>query len=122
MGYRTNNLHSFFISKDDNEQDQNLIDMWETLDEDYGEIDFNYKDFDEEEQEELDEIKILGYTSKAEQEIKQKDWVEDGYDDLSKIERVLNWIEDVHGSFSTQFMFEITECDEGYAVAVSYLT
>lgn len=114
MGYRTNNLHSFFISKNDNEQDQNLIDMWHNLDNDYSEEGLDEKNT------ELNSDK--GYKSKAEELIKEKDWIEDGHDDLSKIERVLNWIKQAHGSYSSQFLYEISECDEGYSIAVSYLT
>ena len=113
MGFRTNNLHVFSISKDDNHQDKDLIEMWHNLDSDYDEDSDNWRVDDD--------LEELGYKSQAEKEIKQKDWIEDGHDDLSKIERVLQWIEQGHGNYSSQFLSEVTEGDSEYAVAVSYL-
>lgn len=113
MGYRQNNLRSFFISKDDNEQDYDLIRMWHELDNDYSEEGLA---------EGNTEVNNNIYKSKAEEEIKSKDWVEEDFDDISKIEQVLGWIEDGHGSYSSQFLYEITESDEGYSVAVTFLT
>lgn len=113
MGFRTNNLNSFFINKDDNQQDNDLIAMWHELDQDFSE---NSEDTN------FNVLEAMGYKSLAEQEIKQKDWIADGHDDLSKIERVLNWIKQGHGSYSSQFQYLVTECGEGYTVAVSYLT
>jgi len=115
MGYRTNNLYIFTISKDDNHQDKDLIEMWWELDNDFDENSENWGGMD-------DDLLKLGYESQAERDIKEKDWIEEDFDDISKIETVLEWIEEGHGSFSTQFKSIISESDEGYSVAVSYLT
>ncbi len=96
MSNRTNNLHSFSISKDDNKQNEDLIQMWHELDND----------------------STNGY---AVTKIKLTDWVDDGYDDLAKIERILQWIEKGHGSFSSQFLSVVSEGEYEYSVAVSFL-
>jgi hypothetical protein len=114
MSFRHLSLFSFTISKDDNHQDQDLIEMWHNLDSDY--------DPDSENWRVDDDLEELGYESQAQKEIKQIDWAGENYDDETKICTILGMISDGHGDYSEQFQYEISEGDGAYAVAVAFLT
>jgi len=114
MAFRDLSLYCYNISKDDNQQDNDLIGMWHNLDSDYDEGSDNWR---------VDEdLEELGYKSQVEKEIKEKDWAGEDYDDEAKISEVLDMISDGHGDYSCDFKYIITEGDYSYAVAVAFLS
>jgi len=112
MSNRSLNLHLFSFGNDDDEIVQALIDAWHSLDTDYDEGSDNWRVDDD--------LEELGFNTQAEKEVKQLDITE--YDDVSFIGAVMDMISDGHGSYSSQFTYEIEEQEEGYCVAVAYLT
>lgn len=107
MGYRTGHVGLYKIRTSN--LDEDLIKMWSDLDLDYSE-----------ESEQFDEEEYEGYSCMAEKEIKTFDWSEHSTE--LKIENVLDWIEDFHGSYSIQFKYLIKKEEDNYWVAVSFIS
>jgi len=95
------------------------------LDSDYngdnGNDDWEYSGEDDEHGDPIPLAIKMGFKTEAERLLAKWDDHED--DDHSRIGQVLDNISEFcHGSYSSQFTYEIEECEEGYAVSVAFLT
>ena len=94
MSNRTLNLNHFILRQEDEELKQDLISVMSELDNDLTD----------------DAEKIVDEIYNLEE------------DDDTNMNNVLDYVKKSHGDFSSQFMYDIAGIQDGYALAVAYLT
>jgi hypothetical protein len=131
MGYRQLNLQTFNIDKDNIKE--GLVGLFD-LDNDYnGDNGDEYWEFSDQDDENGDPISLAvleGFKTEAERfvdgiyfDIVNEAQAKNEEPTMQKmIASTLYKIEECHGSHSSQFTFNITETDNEFVVAVSYLT
>tara|TARA_R110000868_G_scaffold411134_1_gene701930 strand:- start:410 stop:772 length:363 start_codon:yes stop_codon:yes gene_type:complete len=120
MSHRNINLHLFTIDK----WAIDLLPFFD-LDSDYTEDgdDSNWE-YSGEDDEHGDPISLaikLGFKTESERLLAE--WDDQEADDHTRIGNILDKIDEFcHGSYSSQFTYEIEEIEDGYSVAIAYLT
>jgi hypothetical protein len=131
MGYRQLNLQTFNIDKDNIKE--GLVGLFD-LDSDYnGDNGDEYWEFSDQDDENGNPISLAvleGFKTEAERfvdgiyfDIVNEAQAKNEEPTMQKmIASTLYKIQECHGSYSSQFTFNITETDNEFVVAVSYLT
>ena len=126
MGYRTNNLRTFVVNKDNFKKD--LISLFD-MDEDYnggnGDEYWEMSDQVDKNGDLISIAKLEGYETEAERFVDNIYTYshENGKLNMEQcISSILYKVEECHGSYSTQFDFEINDVGDKFVISISYLT